>query len=131
MLELANWKLDLPFKESTTLQITLKNYFKEIIMSNHYVKENGDFPDGPVVRTCTFTAKGLSSIPGWGTKIPQVHGVAKKPPKGSYHAKCCPNISSLSFSREAQNLDLGEKSYFKNPSSIFKTVWVKENMFVK
>ena len=31
----------------------------------------GEFPGGPVVRTCVFTAKGLGSIPGWGTKIPQ------------------------------------------------------------
>ena len=81
MLELANWKLDPAFKESATLQITLKNYFIGIVMSNYYVKENGDFLNGPVVRTCTFTAKGLGSIPGWGTKIPQVHSVAKKPPK--------------------------------------------------
>ena len=35
------------------------------------------------------------------------------------------------FSREAQNLDLGEKSYFINLSSIFKIVWIKEDMFVK
>ena len=30
-----------------------------------------DFSGGPVVRIHTFTAEGVGSIPGWGTKIPQ------------------------------------------------------------
>ena len=35
------------------------------------LKTLGEFPGGPVVRTCAFTAMGLGSIPGQGTKIPQ------------------------------------------------------------
>ena len=36
------------------------------------IRENGrEFPGGPVVRTLRFHCPGQSSIPGWGTKIPQ------------------------------------------------------------
>ena len=38
----------------------------------------GEFPNGPVVRTPTFTAKGWGSIPGPGTKIPQAAWPKKK-----------------------------------------------------
>ena len=40
----------------------------------------GEFAGGPVVRTLCFTAKGVGSVPGWGTKIPQAmkHGQKKK-----------------------------------------------------
>ena len=100
MLELANWKPDPPFKESATLQITLKNYFKEIVMSNYYVKKNGDFLNGPVVRTCTFTAKSLGSVPGWGTKIPQVHTVAKKTPKRVLSCKMLSQYFQSDFFQE-------------------------------
>ena len=31
---------------------------------------HGDFPGGPVVKTCASTAGGVGSIAGWGTKIP-------------------------------------------------------------
>ena len=38
-----------------------------------------EFPGGPVVRTQRFNCRGLGSIPGWGTKIPQAvqHGQKK------------------------------------------------------
>ena len=38
----------------------------------------GEFPNGPVVRTPTFTAKGWGSIPGPGTKTPQAAWPKKK-----------------------------------------------------
>ena len=34
--------------------------------------KSGEFPGGPVFRICAFTAKGLGSIPGQGTKILQI-----------------------------------------------------------
>ena len=30
-----------------------------------------EFPDVPVLRTRCFHCRGLGSIPGWGTRIPQ------------------------------------------------------------
>ena len=38
-----------------------------------------DFPGGPVVKTPPFNAAGVSSIPGWGAKIP--HALWPKKPK--------------------------------------------------
>ena len=38
----------------------------------------GEFPGGPVSRLSTSTAGGMDSIFGWGTKIPQARGAAKK-----------------------------------------------------
>ena len=36
----------------------------------HQNMHNGDFPDGPVVKTPRFHAGGTGSIRGWETKIP-------------------------------------------------------------
>ena len=40
-----------------------------------------------MVRTLQFTAEGPSSIPGWGTKIPQGMGMAKKEKKNNLRCK--------------------------------------------
>ena len=45
---------------------------------------SGDFPGGPVVKTQSFTAADLGSIPGQGTKIPQTLWCRKKK-KNSCH----------------------------------------------
>ena len=39
---------------------------------------NGEFPGGPVVRTCISTAMDLGLIPGWETKIPQTACYSQK-----------------------------------------------------
>ena len=40
-----------------------------------------EFPGSPVVRTRCFHCRGLGSIPGWGTKIPQAAQHGQKTPK--------------------------------------------------
>ena len=40
-----------------------------------------EFPGGKVVRICVLTAKGLGSIPGRGTKIPQAMWCSQKEKK--------------------------------------------------
>jgi len=40
-----------------------------------------DFSGGPVVRTLCFHSRDLGLIPGEGTKIPKLYGVAKKKKK--------------------------------------------------
>ena len=44
------------------------------------MSEFGEFPGGSVVKAPGFTAGGVGSIPGWGTKIPYTawHGKKKK-----------------------------------------------------
>ena len=37
-----------------------------------------EFPGGPVVRTPRFHFRGMGSIPGWGTKIPQAAQYGQK-----------------------------------------------------
>ena len=46
-------------------------------------KWKGDFPGSPVVMTPCFQCRGMSSIPGQGTKIPHYswHGQKKKKKK--------------------------------------------------
>ena len=57
----------------------------------------GEFPGGPLVRTLRFHCQGCASVPGWGTKIPQVCGVAKNN-KNKRKTKQCQNKSVFSFS---------------------------------
>ena len=65
----------------------------------------GEFAGGPVVRTLCFTAKGVGSVPGWGTKIPQAmkHGQKKKREREKYmfglcsHPSRAPKTLGLSF----------------------------------
>ena len=45
------------------------NILPEIILKKLRFNE---FPADPGTRICTFTAEGPGSIPGWGTKIPQL-----------------------------------------------------------
>ena len=53
------------------------------LYSVHANRTMKELPGTPV-GLHAFTAKGLGSIPGWGTKIPQVHTVAKKKPQKGY-----------------------------------------------
>ena len=40
-----------------------------------------DFPGGPVVKTQSYQLRGMSSIPGWGTKSPHVAQCSQKQQK--------------------------------------------------
>ena len=47
-----------------------------------------EFPHSPVVRTWHFHFHGLSSIPGWGTKIPQAAWRGQKKNKKQKKTEC-------------------------------------------
>ena len=44
-------------------------------------KKFRDFPDDPIVKTLPSNVEGISSIPGWGTKIPHTEGCGQKKKK--------------------------------------------------
>ena len=57
-----------------TSQIILRdmeNAYHIILMEKSRNKKYIDFPSGPVVKTLSFHARGIGSIPGQGTKISQ------------------------------------------------------------
>ena len=59
-----------------------------------------EFPRSPAVQTLNFHCQGPGSIPGWGTKIPQVIRCGQKSCITSYHQAQC-----LSFSLCLRLLD--------------------------
>ena len=49
----------------------MENAYYIILMGKSRNKKYRDFPSGPVVKTLSFDAGGMGSIPGQGTKISQ------------------------------------------------------------
>ena len=49
----------------------MENAYHIILMEKSRNKKYRDFPSGPVVKTLSFDARGIGSIPGQGTKISQ------------------------------------------------------------
>ena len=56
-------------------------------------QEFGEFLGGPVLGLHAFTAKGLNSVPGWGTKILQGAQLEKKKKERKKER----NLASLTF----------------------------------
>lgn len=60
-----------------------------------------DFPGSPVFRICPFTAGGMGSVSGWGTRFHAMHGMAKR-----FFKKLCQQLTCLGYF-------LGARSYCK------------------
>ena len=54
-----------------------------------------EFPGSPVVRTLRFTAKGMNSTPGQGTKILCAVWLGQKIKKRAFHSKTAPESDYL------------------------------------
>ena len=65
--------LQLPFSSSTLFPLCLS-----LRKSSVFQKRPWEFPGSPVARTLCMRAKGLRSIPGWGTKIPEAMQCGQK-----------------------------------------------------
>ena len=79
-------------------------------------KYNRDFPGSPVVGTLPSKAKGATSIPGWGTKIP--HDLRPKK-QNTKQEQCCNKF----------NKDFKKLSTLKNILKVQQTDGRKEGLY--
>ena len=79
-------------------------------------QEFGEFLGGPVLGLHAFTAKGLNSVPGWGTKILQGAQLEKKKKRKKERKE----FSLFNFSFSACHMYLKMNTQFLGPSFCFK-----------
>ena len=75
--EEPDWSMFKNKQEERNWKKSVKSSFKEFSIKNK-VCWLWEFSGGPVARTQPFHCRGLSSIPGWGTEIPQAAQCGQK-----------------------------------------------------
>ena len=58
--------------------VTLLARKLELMSPSSKIPKHWDFPGDPLVKTICFQYRGLGSIPGWGTKIPDTMEHSRK-----------------------------------------------------